>query len=121
MGANNINAQNLSVPKVLTGICADGHILEWDRGRIVFEAKAKVAVDEIVVELFAEIFNLSACVVPESRRIRSLKKTELLTELLTNREPGVQRIDEIRSLRHPYTLTVALVLGTEALHGVEGV
>ena len=40
---------------------------------------------------------------------------------VTNREPGVQRIDEMRSLRLPYTLTVALVLGTEALHGVEGV
>ena len=33
----------------------------------------QVAVHEIVVELFAEIFNLSAGVVPESRRIRNLK------------------------------------------------
>ena len=74
----------------------------------------QVAVHEIVVELFAEIFNLSAGVVPESRRIRNLKKN-------TNREPGVQKIDEIRGLRHPYTLAVTLVLGTEALHGVEGV
>lgn len=90
MGANNIHAQDLSVPKVLTGICADGHILEWDRGRTVLEAVCEVAVHEIVVELFAEIFNLSAGVVPESRRIRN-------------------------------TLAVALVLGTEALHGVEGV
>ena len=38
----------------------------------------KVAVYKIVVELFAEIFNLSAGVVPESRRIRNLKKIGLL-------------------------------------------